>query len=138
MKNLFAPVASIGLVLAALSTPALAAAGAPIEGRWSNPKDSVVVEVSRCGAAWCGTVVQATAKAKADARKGGIAGLIGTRLMNGFKPVGDGKYRGKVLLPKRGIHASGTIRLRGHDTLLVEGCALGGLVCKEQRWSRVG
>jgi uncharacterized protein (DUF2147 family) len=29
------------------------------------------------------------------------------------------------------------VRLLGPDALSVEGCALLGLVCKEQRWTRV-
>jgi len=124
-----------GLVAAA---PLAANAPAPIAGRWQSPSDSVVVEVAPCGSAFCGTVVSATAKAKADARKGGTASLVGTRLMTGFKPIGGGKYRGKVLLPKRGMHATGTIRLAGRNTLVVEGCALAGIICKEQRWDRVG
>jgi uncharacterized protein (DUF2147 family) len=124
-----------GLIAAA---PLAASGPGSIAGRWQNPNDSVVVEVAPCGPAYCGTVVQATAKAKADARKGGTANLIGTRLMSGFKPIGSGKYRGKVLLPKRGMHATGTIHLAGHNTLVVEGCALAGLICKEQRWDRVG
>lgn len=135
MKRLVITAALMGLSLAA---PLAANAPAPIAGRWSNPSDSVVVEVAPCGPAYCGTVVQATAKAKRDAQKGGTTHLVGTRLMSGFKPIGGGKYKGKVLLPKRGMHASGTIRMAGRNTLLVEGCALGGLVCKEQRWDRVG
>lgn len=134
-QRLVAIAALLGTLAAA---PLGANAGSPIAGRWSNPKDSVVVEVAPCGPALCGTVVSATAKAKADARKGGTANLIGTRLMSGFKPIGGGKYRGKVLLPKRGMHASGTIRLSGRNTLVVQGCALGGIICKEQRWDRVG
>jgi uncharacterized protein (DUF2147 family) len=135
MKTFATLIALAGLTLAA---PLAANAPAPIAGRWSNPKDSVVVEVAPCGAAMCGTVVSATAKAKADARKGGTSSLVGTRLMSNFKPIGGGKYRGKVLLPKRGMHATGTIRLAGRNTLVVEGCALGGIICKEQRWDRVG
>ncbi|MDQ3144362.1 MAG: DUF2147 domain-containing protein [Pseudomonadota bacterium] len=125
------------LLSLALLPVASAAHAAPIEGRWQNPKDSVIVEVARCGRAYCGEVAWASAKAKADARKGGTANLVGTRLMSGFTPDGDGGYKGKVLLPKRGIHATGTIRRTGNNTLLVKGCAIAGMICKEQRWTRV-
>jgi uncharacterized protein (DUF2147 family) len=135
MKRIWITAALTSLVAA---TPLAANGPAPIVGRWQNPSDSVTVEVAACGGAYCGTVVSATAKAKADARKGGTANLVGTRLMTEFRPVGGGKYKGKVLLPKRGMHASGTIRLAGRNTLVVEGCALGGIICKEQRWDRVG
>lgn len=132
----FVTIAALTGFLAA--TPLAANAPAPIIGRWQNPSDSVTVEVAPCGAAFCGTVVQASAKAKRDAQKGGTANLVGTRLMSGFTAAGGGKYKGKVFLPKRGMHASGTIRLAGRNTLVVEGCALAGLICREQRWDRVG
>ena len=112
-------------------------AAAPVEGRWTNPKRSVILEVGRCGDAWCGTVVWATAKAKANARKGGTENLIGTRLVTGAKPIGDGVYRGRGFVPKQNIHSSATIRQTGPNTMLVKGCALAGLLCKEQRWTRV-
>ncbi len=121
----------------ALMPLAAAAYAAPIEGRWQNPKDSVIVNVARCGNAYCGKVAWASAKAKADARKGGTANLVGTRLMSGFTPDGNGGFKGKVLLPKRGIHATGTIRQDGNNAMLVKGCAIAGLSCKEQRWTRV-
>ena len=70
MKRIF-----IGLALAAAVTSAQAAA--PIEGRWTNPKRNVVVRVAPCGPAYCGTVIEASSKVKANARKGGTPNLIG-------------------------------------------------------------
>jgi uncharacterized protein (DUF2147 family) len=132
MKRVF--VAFALLFLAAV--PAVAQAS--VEGRWTNPKRSVVIEVGRCGAAWCGTVVWATPKAKANARKGGTQNLIGTRILSGARPVGPNTYKGKGFVPKRNIYAPATIRQTGPNTMVVEGCALAGLLCKEQRWSRIG
>lgn len=125
------------LALAALAAlPAAAYAGAPIEGRWSNPKDSVTVEVAQCGNAYCGTVVEASPKAREDARRGGTANLIGTRLMSGFTPDGRGGWKGRIFLPKHNVHAGGQIRPLSANILSIKGCAFGGLICKEQRWSR--
>ena len=129
----------VGMTVAAtLASAATAAAPAgSIEGRWSNPKGSVVVDVDRCGNSWCGTVVSASAKAKADAREGGTANLIGTRLLHGFVPDGRGGYKGKVFLPKRNMSAGGTIRVLSANTISVRGCAVAGVLCKEQNWRRV-
>src|SRR3954451_7999583 len=44
-----------GLVLAAATVPVTAAAQAALEGKWANPKRSVIVSVARCGDAYCGT-----------------------------------------------------------------------------------
>ena len=120
------------------TVPAAAASSAvSVEGRWTNPKRSVIIEVARCGEAYCGTVVWATAKAKANARKGGTENLIGTRLVTGARPVGNGTYKGRGFVPKQNIHSSATIRQVGPNTMTVKGCALAGLICKEQRWTRV-
>ena len=121
------------LFLAAVPASALAS----VEGRWTNPKRSVVIEVGRCGAAWCGTVVWATPKAKANARKGGTENLIGTRILSGARPVGPNVYKGRAFVPRRNIHSSATIRQTGPNAMVVEGCAIAGLLCKEQRWTRV-
>ena len=134
MKAIFA---STALVLAALAAPATASAQPPIEGQWKNPKGSVVVRVAPCGDAYCGIVVDASAKAKASARKGGTPRLIGTRILSGVRPAGDGAFRGQAFDPKRNIRAPATIRVIGPSTLIVKGCVLGGIICKEQRWTRV-
>ena len=134
MKRFFTLLAL--LLASLLSAPALAKAS--VEGRWTNPKRSVTIEVARCGQAWCATVVAASAKARANARKGGTRELIGTRILTGARPVGNGVYKGRGFIPKRNISAPAIIRQRGPNVMEVEGCALGGLLCKEQRWTRVG
>ena len=131
----------IGIALlasASASASVLAATGASVEGRWANPKRSVIIEVARCGPAWCATVVAASAKARAKARQGGTPELIGTRVLSNARPVGNGVFKGRGFVPKRNIHAPATIRQRGRNVMEVEGCALAGLLCKEQRWTRIG
>ena len=135
MKRIFLAFALLFLAC----VPASAAGSTPsVEGRWTNPKRSVVIQVARCGAAWCGTVVWATPKAKANARKGGTENLVGTRILSGARPVGPNTYKGWGFVPKRNIYAPATIRQTGPNSMVVEGCALAGLLCKEQRWSRIG
>lgn len=113
-----------------LAAPAAASAQS-LEGNWANPKKSVIVKVERCGAAYCGTVSWASDKN----REKGVA--LGTRILSDLKPAGDGSYRGSALEPKRNIRGSATVRQVGANVMLVKGCALLGLLCKEQRWTRV-
>jgi uncharacterized protein (DUF2147 family) len=130
--------AKVGLVLLALSAPVAASGQAPLEGHWKNPKGSVTVRLGACGNAICGVVVDATQHAKETARKGGTPNLIGTRILSGLRPNGDGSFKGQVFDPKRNIRAPATVRLLGPDALQVRGCALAGmLLCKEQLWTRV-
>lgn len=133
MKRIFTRIAWAVLFTAVPTT----ASAQALEGRWRNPKGSVVVKIEPCGNAFCGTVVDASDKAKAGARRGGTPNLIGTRILSEVRPNGSGGYKGRAFEPKRNIRAPATMRLVGSSTLLVKGCVIGGLLCKEQRWTRI-
>jgi uncharacterized protein (DUF2147 family) len=127
----------IAFVLLAAAVP-IASAQAALEGQWRNIKGSVTVKVVPCGNALCANVVDATAKAKAGARKGGTPNLIGTRILTGLRPTGNGTYKGLAFDPKRNIRVPATVRIVGPNAIEVRGCALAGMfICKEQRWTRV-
>lgn len=122
-------------ILAAIVAVAFAAAPATasaqnLEGRWANPKRSVIVEVDRCGNAYCGTVAWTTPK---NREKGAT---IGTRVLSDMRPQGNGVYKGRAFDPKRDIGGSATVRQTGPNTMVVKGCVI-GVICKEQRWTRV-
>ena len=125
-----------GLATLAL-TPGVHAAEAESFGIWTNPQRSVQVRAHRCGEAMCGTVVQASEKARADARKGGVDDLIGARLFNGFVPEKENVWRGKVFVPDIGKTFSGTITLVDERTLSAQGCLIGRIGCRSQVWTRV-
>ena len=129
--------AKTALILLAAAVPVTASAQAALDGHWRNAKGSVVVRMTPCGDAYCGVVIEASDKAKATARRGGTPNLIGTRILFGMRPVGDGAFKGQGFDPKRNIRAPATIRLLGPSTLVVRGCVLSGFICKEQRWTRV-
>ena len=130
--------AKASLLLLAAAIPATGSAQTVLNGQWKNPKGSVVVRLTPCGNAICGVVVNASEHAKETARNGGTPNLIGTRILSGLRPVGDGSFKGQVFDPKRNIRAPATVRLVSRDALEVRGCAIWGMVCKEQRWTRVG
>ena len=119
------------LVLLAATVPVGASAQAALEGKWANPKHSVIVSVARCGDAYCGTVSWASPKNKDK----GVT--PGTRVLTDLKPLGDGSYRGRALEPKRNLSGSAIVRQNGPNIMIVKGCAVLGLLCKEQRWTRV-
>ena len=123
--------AKIALVAVAATVPVMASAEAALEGRWANPHRSVIVNVSRCGDGYCGTVGWVNAK---NREKGVTAG---TRVLSDLKPQGHGVYKGKAYEPKRGIGGSATVRQVAPNVMVVKGCAIAGLFCKSQRWTRV-
>jgi len=123
--------AKAALVLLGATVPVMASAQAAIEGKWANPKHSVVVNVSRCGDAFCGTVSWASAK---NRERGTTPG---TRVLSDLRPAGDGVYKGSAFEPKRQMRGSATVRQLNSNVMIVKGCAVMGLFCKEQRWTRV-
>jgi uncharacterized protein (DUF2147 family) len=127
MKRILISIALTAVTLGA-SAPANAQA---LEGKWANAKRSVIVHVAKCGEAYCGTVSWASAK---NRQKGAEPG---TRVLSDLRPTGGGIYKGKAFEPKRNIHGSATVRQLGPDTMVVKGCAVIGLFCSEQRWTRV-
>ena len=125
----------IALVALAAAVPVTASAQASIEGRWKNPKGSVVVRIMPCGNVYCGTVIDASEKAKANARRGGTQHLVGTRILSGVRRAGDGTFKGQAFDPKRehprpGNHPPGRserdrrARLRAGRDAVVQGTAL--------------
>ena len=132
MKRFILSIAAAAVALGA-SAPASAQA---LEGKWANPKRSVIVNVARCGEAYCGTVSWATEKNRNKVADNGRK-LIGTQILSDLRPAGNGYYKGRAFEPKRNIRGSATVRQVGPDTMVVKGCAVLGVLCKEQRWTRV-
>jgi uncharacterized protein (DUF2147 family) len=124
-------------LLAGMALPATASARDPVEGVWRNRPNTLVVSIAPCGTALCGTIIQADDEAKASTRKAGTSHLIGTRVLIGLRKSSAGTYSGQVFNPNLNIHAAGTVTLVSPAVLLVKGCVLGGLICKQQHWNRV-
>lgn len=113
-----------------------ALAAQSLEGNWTNPKRSVIVKVERCGDAYCGTVSWASQHNREKVADKGRQ-LVGTPILTDLKPAGAGLFKGQAFEPKRNIRGSATVRQLGANTMVVKGCAVLGIFCKEQRWTRV-
>lgn len=116
--------------LLAMQSPAAQA----IEGRWANPKRSVIIFIASCAAELCGTVEWASDRAQADARKG-TERLIGSQLLTELQPRGNARWQGKLFVPDKRVRVTAKLELVG-DQLKVSGCALGKSLCKTQLWTR--
>ena len=53
-----------------------------------------------------------------------------------MQPAGSGKYKGKITDPANDKTYSGKGTLSG-NSLKMGGCVLGGLICRNQTWSRL-
>jgi uncharacterized protein (DUF2147 family) len=131
--------AVLGLTDAALADPI---------GTWLTENGRSRVRIADCGGALCGTVVwlkepndPETSKPKTD-KNNADAGkrsrpLIGVQVMLGMRPNGPNKWSGQVYNAEDGKTYSGNLTEQGPNSVRLEGCALGGLVCKGQNWTRV-
>ena len=134
MKQILASLILVSLASAA--APAQAAKTDPLEGRWTSPKRNLIIKVAKCGLAYCGTVVWASAVFKEQVRKSGTPNLIGKQLISGVTPDGKGGYKGRAFVPRQNIYATATVQHAGPNAMIVKGCAL-RVICKSQRWTRI-
>lgn len=129
--NMKAILTKAALVALAFAAPATASGQATLEGKWANPKRSVIVHVAPCGNALCGIISWASA----HNRERGTT--PGTRVLTDLRSIGDGTYKGNAYDPKHEVSGTALVRQDGPNVMIVKGCAVWGIVCKEQRWTRV-
>ncbi|MCJ2184629.1 DUF2147 domain-containing protein [Novosphingobium sp. 1949] len=108
-----------------------------LTGLWLNPAGSVAVQVEPCADALCGHVVWASEEAKADARDSGVTALLGTAVLEQYRPTGARRWAGTVYVPDMGHHFDSTIEAIGPDVMRVRGCVLHRLLCRSQDWNHI-
>jgi uncharacterized protein (DUF2147 family) len=134
------------LIAAVLTGFGSAAAADPI-GTWTTENGRSHIKIAKCGEGLCGTIVwlkepndPETGKPKTDKNNADSGKrsrpLIGVPIVLGMKPSGANKWAGQVYNAEDGKTYSGNITELGPASLKLEGCALGGLICKGQTWTR--
>jgi uncharacterized protein (DUF2147 family) len=93
-------------------------------GVWLTQEKEGKVRIQPCGANLCGYAVDAKSNAN------------GEQVLINMKP-GQGKWSGRIHDPNTGSNYDSTIALKNPDTLRVQGCAFGGMMCGGQTWTRV-
>jgi uncharacterized protein (DUF2147 family) len=136
----------IALGMGSLTAPALAA---DPTGTWLTENGRSRVRIANCADALCGTIVwlkepndPATGQPKTDRNNADetkrARPLMGVAIVLSMKPSGTpDKWTGQVYNAEDGKTYSGSITMQGAAALKLEGCALGGLLCKSQTWTRV-
>jgi uncharacterized protein (DUF2147 family) len=143
MSRNFAIAASAILGLTA-ATPA--SAGDP-RGNWMTDDGKAKIAIVSCGGALCGNIVAltepndpATGKPKTDSNNPDNAKrtrpMLGVQIVIDMKPDSADKWKGQVYNAEDGKTYAGSITLVDAKTLTLQGCALGGLVCKNRTWTR--
>ena len=124
-------------IAAVVATPALA--GDPT-GVWMRSNGNSKIRIDNCGSAVCGTVVWEKNPRKdtfnPDPAKRDQP-VTGVRVLLGMKPSGTpDQWKGEVYNAEDGKTYTGYITLQDASTLKLQGCVLGGLICKSDTWSR--
>jgi len=137
--------AAVALIVLAGAEGALAADPA---GLWLTQGGNSRIRVADCGGALCGTIIWLkepndpdTGKPKTDKHNSDASKrsrpLIGVQIVLGMKPAGADKWSGQVYNAEDGKTYSGNLTFSGGGSLQLQGCALGGLVCKGQTWTKI-
>jgi len=142
MKRILFPV----LLTAGLTTPAFAQGA--IDGRWLTQDKRAIVEVAPCGPKECGKIVWVkdpispeTGKPRHDKNNPDEAlqkrPIIGLPTLSGIAPNNDGNWDAVSYDPRDGGTHDITIRISSKgDKIELKGCALGGLVCRSEIWTK--
>ena len=127
MKTLTLAAAFAGLATAAMADN--------VHGMWQTEVDDgayAIVEMGPCnGTNTCGWI-RRTFNASGEYQ----ADTIGKVLVIDMVSNGDGTYEGQVWRPSNDKIYVGKMTLAG-NSLALEGCVLGGLICASQTWTRV-
>ena len=131
------------VIAAALATPA--APANDVLGLWKTETRGGVVQISRCGASVCGRLVTSdglranpnlkdTHNSDAKLRARPLKGLL---VLSGFKADGATWTDGRIYNADDGKTYAGHMTTTGPRSMKVEGCALAGLVCRAQNWTKL-
>ena len=113
-------------VVALLSfIPSLANAAA-VDGVWLRKKSGGHVQAYSCKGGLGLKIV-----------KSKKAGDVGKVIMCGAKSVGDNKWKGSLTSTEDGQVYTGIVKLKSPNKLSLDGCVLGGLVCRNETWDRI-
>lgn len=117
-------VAQISLAAAALCVFAGTADAADPFGTWTRPSTGAQISFYDCNSKLCAKVVSVKDQSKKD--------MVGKVIMTGAAKSGDNAWKGDLLNLEDGNTYSGTVTLISADALNLKGCALGGLICKDE------
>jgi uncharacterized protein (DUF2147 family) len=122
--------------LAFVAVRAEAAGSRPIDGIWTNPKESVAVRTQPCGGKLCGFIVWVNGEAARDARESGVASPVGTEVLRDYVPASRGSWLGTVYVPDMGRSFRSRLTEVDPNDIQITGCLVGNFICRSQTWHR--
>lgn len=93
-------------------------------GTWIRPSTGAQISFYECNGKLCAKVVGVKDQSKKD--------MVGKVIMTGAAKSGDNAWKGDLLNLEDGNTYSGTVTLISASALNLKGCALAGLICKDE------
>lgn len=110
-------------------------------GTWKHPDNGSNISIYQCGGGLCAKVVKVADPSRKDEKnpdpKLRTRPVVGVVIMNGAKKSGDKGWSGKLYNTQDGETYSGNVTVVSKNTLKLEGCVMGGLICQGPTWTRV-
>ncbi|MEM9436281.1 MAG: DUF2147 domain-containing protein [Pseudomonadota bacterium] len=121
------------IAAAAFALIGSAAVADDVLGTWkSEPGETggfIHVTMVQCGTKICGTIAEVIGNDNTD--------IVGRQIITDMSPNGGGTYSGGTIwAPDQDRNYRAKMQLSG-NSLEVEGCVLGGAICRGQTWARL-
>jgi len=137
-----------GAAALAFFAAALPARAADPVGVWLTDDDDARVRIYRCGEDLCGAILSLREPNDPDTGQPKLDKLnkdetkrarpvVGIELITGLKTKGAAdQWEGSLYNPEDGNTYIGILTVQSLLTLKLQGCVLGGLICKSETWKR--
>ena len=112
------------LTFGAIVATSIAAHAADPFGTWTRPSTGAQLSFYACDGKLCAKVVGVKDQSKKD--------MVGKVIMTGAAKSGDNVWKGDLLNLEDGNTYSGTVTLVSDSALNLKGCALAGIICKDE------
>ncbi len=112
------------LAAASLVALSVSASAADPFGTWTRPSTGAQISFYDCNGKLCAKIVGVKDQSKKD--------MVGKVIMSGAAKSGDNAWKGDLLNLEDGNTYSGTVTLISANALNLKGCALAGLICKDE------
>jgi uncharacterized protein (DUF2147 family) len=110
-------------------------------GTWRHPENGSLINVYQCGGGLCAKVAKVADPSRKDDKnpdpKLRNRPVVGVVIMSGAKKSGPKSWSGRLYNTQDGQTYSGTVTVVSKNTLKLEGCVMGGLICQGPTWTRV-
>ncbi|MGO8954268.1 MAG: DUF2147 domain-containing protein [Rhodomicrobium sp.] len=122
-----------------LASPAFASAEDAI-GTWRDTQTGATTQIYSCGGGICVKILIPSKEHARDnynpnpALKG--RSMVGVTIMSGASKAGADRWKGRLYNSEDGDTYTGYITVTGRNEVKLEGCVLGGIICKSRIWRR--